>query len=47
MALYVSVPVSTEVIEMSPDCRITGAYENGVLMITIDTRPAIPPQHET
>lgn len=38
MALYVTVPVSTEVIEANPDCTISGAYEHGVLMITIDTR---------
>jgi hypothetical protein len=38
MALHVTVPVSTEVIESNPDCRISGAYESGVLMITIDTR---------
>jgi len=38
MALYVTVPVSTEVIESNPDCQIRGAYENEVLMITIDTR---------
>lgn len=48
MALYVNIPVSTEVIDLSacvhaqagrnPDCKISGAYENGVVMITIDTR---------
>lgn len=38
MALSVTVPVSTEVIEANPDCEISGAYEKGVLMITIDTR---------
>jgi hypothetical protein len=38
MALHVTVPVSTEVIESNPDCIIRGAYEEGVLMITIDTR---------
>jgi Transposase len=38
VALYVTVPVSTEVIEANPDCQISGAYENGGLMITIDTR---------
>ena len=38
MALYVTVPVSTEVIESNPDCTISGAYEDGVLRITIDTR---------
>lgn len=38
MAIYVTVPISTEVIEANPDCKISGAYENGVLMITIDTR---------
>jgi hypothetical protein len=38
MALHVTVPVSTEVIESNPDCIISGAYENGILMITLDTR---------
>jgi transposase-like protein len=38
MAVYVSVPISTEVIERNPDCKISGAYENGRLVITIDTR---------
>lgn len=38
MALHVTVPVSTEVIEANPDCAISGGYEEGVLMITIDTR---------
>jgi len=38
MAVYVTVPISTEVIEANPDCKISGAYEHGVLMITIDTR---------
>jgi hypothetical protein len=38
MALHVTVPVSTEVIEANPDCKLSGAYENGKLMITIDTR---------
>jgi hypothetical protein len=38
MALHVTVPVSTEVIESNPDCTISGVYEEGVLMITIDTR---------
>ena len=38
MALHVTVPVSTEVIESNPDCTLSGAYEKGVLMITLDTR---------
>lgn len=38
MSVQVLVPVSTEVINGNPDCRISGAYEDGVLMITIDTR---------
>ncbi|MEW6732340.1 MAG: hypothetical protein AB1489_13515 [Acidobacteriota bacterium] len=37
MAVYVNVPISTEVIESNPDCKISGAYENGRLVITIDT----------
>ena len=38
MALFVTVPISTEVIESNPDCALSGAYENGVLVITIDNR---------
>ena len=38
MALSVTLPVSTEVIEANSDCQIRGAYEHGVLRITIDTR---------
>jgi hypothetical protein len=38
MGVYVRVPVSTEVIEVNADCQIGGAYEEGKLMITIDTR---------
>lgn len=38
MALYVTVPVSTEVIEQNFDSKIVGVYEDGRLVITIDTR---------
>ena len=38
MALYVTIPISTEVIEQNSDCKIEGTYENGKLVITIDTR---------
>ena len=38
MALHVTVPISTAVIEANPDCALSGAYENGRLVITIDTR---------
>jgi hypothetical protein len=38
MALQVTVPISTAVIEANPDCAISGVYENGRLLITIDTR---------
>ena len=38
MALQVTVPISTEVIEQNPDCRIHGAYEGGRVVVTIDTR---------
>ena len=38
MALFVTVSISTEVIESNPDCALSGAYENGVLVITIDSR---------
>ena len=37
-SLYVTVPVSTEVIESNPDCLFNPAYEDGVLVITVDTR---------
>ncbi len=33
MALFVTVPISTEVIESNPDCALSGAY-----WITIDSR---------
>lgn len=36
--VYVSVPISTEVINANPDGRISGAYEKGALVITVDTR---------
>jgi hypothetical protein len=38
MALYIRVPISTEVIENNPDCKMGAQYEDGVLKITIDTR---------
>jgi len=38
MSINVNVPISTEVIESNPDCKISGCYENGVLLLTIDTR---------
>jgi Transposase len=38
MSLYVTVPLSTEVIESNPDCAFSTAYEDGVLMIRVDTR---------
>ena len=38
MSLYVTVPIGTEVIELNPDCAFSTAYEDGVLMITVDTR---------
>jgi Transposase len=36
--IHVSVPVSTEVINANPDCSVSGAYQDGALVITIDTR---------
>lgn len=36
--VHVSVPINTEVIALNPDARISGAYEDGVLVITVDTR---------
>ncbi len=38
MSIYVNAPISTEVIESNPDCKISGEYENGSLVITIDTQ---------
>ena len=38
MSLYVTVPISTEVIELNPDCAFNTACEDGVLVITVDTR---------
>jgi hypothetical protein len=51
MSLYVTVPISTEVIELNPDCAFSTAYEDGVLMITVDTRlsersPALGAEHQ-
>jgi hypothetical protein len=36
--VHVSVPVSTEVLNANRDCQFSGAYEDGALVITIDTR---------
>ncbi len=38
MSRYVTVPISTEVIELNLDCAFSTAYEDGVLMIRVDTR---------
>ena len=38
MALSVTIPISTEVIENNPDCKIQGQYEKGRVVIRIDTR---------
>jgi hypothetical protein len=38
MSLYVMVPISTEVIESNPDCAFSSAYEEGALIVTVDTR---------
>ena len=38
MSLYVTVPISTEVIELNPDCAFNTACEDGVLVIRVDTR---------
>jgi len=38
MSLYVNVPISTEVIESNPDCKIRGFYEKKKLVIEINTR---------
>lgn len=38
MAIQLTVPVSTEVIEQNPDCKIDGVYEGGRVVIVVDTR---------
>ena len=38
MALSVTIPISTEVIENNPDCTIKGQYEKGRVVLTVDTR---------
>ena len=38
MALPVTIPISTEVIENNPDCKIEGRSEKGRVVITVDTR---------
>lgn len=38
MSFYIKIPISTEVIESNPDCKIKGVYKNKALVITIDTR---------
>ena len=38
MALEVKVPIRTAVIEQNSDCKISGGYENGQLLIRVDTR---------
>mgnify|MGYP001558540879 CR=1 FL=1 len=38
MPLQVRIPVSTEVIENNADCKIEGTYEQGRIVILIDTR---------
>ncbi len=38
MSINVKVPISTEVIESNPDCKIRGVFEKGKLVIEIDTR---------
>src|SRR5436190_12745049 len=36
--VQISVPVSTEVVTANRDCLFSGAYEDGALVVTIDTR---------
>ena len=38
MMLSVTIPISTEVIENNPDCKIQGQYDKGRVVIRIDTR---------
>lgn len=44
MSLYVTVPLSTEVIESPPAGTCSSAYEEGALSITVDTRYQHLPQ---
>jgi hypothetical protein len=44
MNLCVTVPISTEVIESKPDGAFSSAYEEGALIITVDTRYQSVPQ---
>lgn len=36
--VQISVPISTEVLTANRDCQVSGAYEDGALVVTIDTR---------
>ena len=36
--VHISVPVSTEVLNANPDASLKGAYHDGALVITVDTR---------
>ena len=38
MSFSMTVPISTEVLNSNPDCRFSGSYDNGSLVIEIDTR---------
>lgn len=38
MAINVTIPVSTAVIELNPDSKITGTHENGQVVLIVDTR---------
>lgn len=38
MALFMKLPVSTEVIESNPDCAFSGDFKDGVIRVTVDTR---------
>lgn len=38
MPVSVNIPISTAVIELNPDSKITGSHEDGKVVLTIDTR---------
>lgn len=38
MSVQITVPITTAVIEANADCKMSGRYEDGALVITIDTQ---------
>lgn len=44
MSVQITVPITTAVIEANADCKMSGRYEDGALVITIDTQHQNHPQ---